>query len=130
MPDLLEMARQVDFISVHCPLIPQTQHLINSDVLTAMKPDGILVNAARGPIVDEKALYQALKEKKIAAAGLDVFDQEPPEPDNPLFELDNVVLTPHLSGFTHEGRKRMGMTAAEDILRVLRGEPPKYLVKP
>jgi phosphoglycerate dehydrogenase-like enzyme len=80
--------------------------------------------------VDEKALYEALREKKIAAAGLDVFDQEPPEPDNPLFELDNVVLTPHLSSFTHEGRERMGMTAAEDILRVLRGETPKYQVKP
>ncbi len=130
MSDLLEMARQVDFISVHCPLIPQTRHLINSDFLSAMKSDGILVNAARGPLVDEKALYEALKEKKIAAAGLDVFDQEPPEPDNPLFELDNVVLTPHLASFTDEGRKRMGVTAAEDILRVLRGEPPKYPVKP
>ena len=130
MSDLLEMARQVDFISVHCPLIPQTHHLINSDLLSAMKSDGILVNAARGPIVDEKALYDALKEKKIAAAGLDVFDQEPPEPDNPLFELDNIILTPHLAAFTDEGRKRMGVTAAEDILRVLRGEPPKYPVKP
>lgn len=128
--DLLEMATQVDIISVHCPLIPQTRHLINRDVLAAMKHNGILVNAARGPIVDEKALYEALREKKIAAAGLDVFDQEPPEPDNPLFELDNVVLTPHLSSFTHEGRERMGMTAAEDILRVLRGETPKYQVKP
>lgn len=130
MSDLLEMAGQVDFISVHCPLISETHHLINAEVLAAMKPDGILVNAARGPIVDEKALYEALREKKIAAAGLDVFDQEPPEADNPLFELDNVVLTPHLASFTHEGRKRMGMTAAEDILRVLRGEPPKYQVKP
>ena len=130
MSDLLEMAKQVDFLSVHCPLIPQTRRLINSDVLSAMKPDGILVNAARGPIVDEKALYEALKQKKIAAAGLDVFDQEPPEADNPLFELDNVILTPHLAGFTHEGRKRMGLTAAEDILRVLRGEQPKYQVKP
>ena len=128
--DLLEMAGRVDVISVHCPLIPQTHHLINSDVLAAMKPDAILVNAARGPIVDEKALYEALNEKKIAAAGLDVFEHEPTEPDNPLFELDNVVLTPHLSSFTHEGRKRMGMTAAEDILRVLRGEPPQYPVKP
>ena len=130
MSDLLEMARQVDFISVHCPLIPQTHHLINSDLLSAMKSDGILVNAARGPIVDEKALYEALKEKKIAAAGLDVFDQEPPEPDNPLFELDNIILTPHVAAFTDEGRKRMGVTAAEDILRVLRGEPPKYPVTP
>ena len=80
--------------------------------------------------MDEKALYEALKEKKIAAAGLDVFDREPPEPDNPLFELENVILTPHLASLTHEGRKRMGVTAAEDILRVLRGEQPKYQVKP
>jgi len=130
MSDLFEMARQVDFISVHCPLVPQTHHLINTDVLSAMKSNGILVNAARGPIVDEQALYEALKEKKIAAAGLDVFNQEPPEPDNPLFELDNIVITPHLASFTDEGRKRMGVTAAEDILRVLRGEPPKYPVKP
>ena len=128
--DILEFARQVDFISVHCPLIPQTRHLINADVLSAMKSNGILVNAARGPIVDEKALYEALQKKKISAAGLDVFEQEPPQPDNPLFGLDNIVLTPHLAGFTEEGRKRMGLTAAEDILRVLRGEPPKYPVKP
>ena len=130
MSDLLEFARQVDFISVHLPLIPQTQHLINREVLSAMKPEGILVNAARGPIVDEKALYEELKEKEIAAAGLDVFDQEPPETNNPLFELDNIVVTPHLASFTDEGRRRMGVTAAEDILRVLRGEPPKYPVTP
>lgn len=73
---------------------------------------------------------ERLKRKKIAAAGLDVFEQEPTEPENPLYELDNVVLTPHLSGFTHEGRKRMAMTAAEDILRVLRGESPENPVKP
>ena len=66
----------------------------------------------------------------IAAAGLDVVNQEPPEPDNPLFELDNIVVTPHLAGFTEEGKKRMGMTAAEDILRVFRGEPPVYPIKP
>ncbi len=130
MPDLLEFAGQVDFISVHCPLVPQTRHLINKDMLSAMKSEGILVNAARGPIVDENALYEALKEQKIAAAGLDVFDQEPPEPDNPLFRLDNIVVTPHLASFTDEGRRRMGVTAAEDILRVLKGDPPKYPVTP
>ena len=80
--------------------------------------------------MDEHALYEALKENNIAAAGLDVFDQEPPEPDNPLFELDNIVITPHIASFTDEGRRRMGVTAAEDILSVLRGEPPKYPVKP
>jgi len=130
VPDLLELVGQVDFVSVHCPLIPQTRHLINSEVLSAMKPEGILVNAARGPIVDEKALYEALKEKKIAAAGLDVFDQEPPEKNNPLYELDNVVVTPHVAAFTHEGRRRMGMMAVENVLSVLRGEPPENPVTP
>ena len=130
MPDLMEMVRQIDFLSVHCPLIPQTRHIINKEVLDAMKPDAYLINASRGPTVDEEALITALKENKIAGAGLDVLDQEPPAPDNPLFSLDNVVLTPHVAGFTDEGKRRMGVTAAEDILRVFRGEKPKYPVTP
>jgi len=128
MSDLMEMVRQIDFLSVHCPLIPQTRHIINKEVLDAMKPDAYLINASRGPTVDEEALIAALKENKIAGAGLDVLDQEPPAPDNPLFLLDNVVLTPHVAGFTDEGKRRMGVTAAEDILRVFRGEKPKYPV--
>jgi len=130
MSDLMEMVRQIDFLSVHCPLIPQTRHIINKEVLDAMKPDAYLINASRGPTVDEEALIAALKENKIAGAGLDVLDQEPPAPDNPLFSLDNVVLTPHVAGFTDEGKRRMGVTAAEDILRVFRGEKPKYPVTP
>lgn len=128
MSDLMEMVRQIDFLSVHCPLIPQTRHIINKEVLDAMKPDAYLINASRGPTVDEEALIAALKENKIAGAGLDVLDQEPPAPDNPLFSLDNVVLTPHIAGFTDEGKRRMGVTAAEDILRVFRGEKPIYPV--
>jgi D-3-phosphoglycerate dehydrogenase / 2-oxoglutarate reductase len=128
MTDLMEMAGQIDFLSVHCPLIPQTRHIINAEVLEAMKPEAYLINASRGPTVDEEALIAALKENKIAGAGLDVFDQEPPATDNPLFSLDNVVLTPHVAGFTDEGKRRMGVTAAEDILRVLRGEKPVYPV--
>jgi D-3-phosphoglycerate dehydrogenase len=130
MSDLMEMVSQIDFLSVHCPLIPQTHHIINKEVLDAMKPDAYLINASRGPTVDEEALIAALKENKIAGAGLDVLDQEPPAPDNPLFSLDNVVLTPHVAGFTDEGKRRMGVTAAEDILRVFRGEKPKYPVTP
>jgi len=128
MSDLMEMVSQIDFLSVHCPLIPQTHHIINKEVLDAMKPEAYLINASRGPTVDEEALIAALKENKIAGAGLDVLDQEPPAPDNPLFSLDNVVLTPHVAGFTDEGKRRMGVTAAEDILRVFRGEKPKYPV--
>jgi len=130
MSDLMEMVRQIDFLSVHCPLVPQTRHIINKEVLDAMKPDAYLINASRGPTVDEEALIAALKENKIAGAGLDVLDQEPPATDNPLFSLDNVVLTPHVAGFTDEGKRRMGVTAAEDILRVFRGEKPKYPVTP
>lgn len=128
MPDLIEMARQVDFISLHCPLTPQTRHIVGTAVLGAMKPDAYLINASRGPTVDEAALVKALKENRIAGAGLDVFEAEPPAPDNPLFSLENVVLTPHLASFTDEGRRRMGVTAAQDVLRVLRGEEPKYPV--
>ncbi len=128
MTDVLEMAGRVDFLSIHCPLIPETRHIVNTDLLEAMKPDAYLINASRGPTVDETALIDALREKKIAGAGLDVFDQEPPSQDNPLFALDNVVLTPHVAGFTEEGKRRMAVTAAEEILRVFNGQAPKYPV--
>jgi phosphoglycerate dehydrogenase-like enzyme len=93
-----------------------------------MKPEAILINAARGPVVDETALIEALQTNRIAGAGLDVFDPEPPGADNPLFSMDNVVLTPHLASGTREGRRRMGLTVAADVLRVLRGEPPEFPV--
>jgi D-3-phosphoglycerate dehydrogenase len=128
--DLLEMAREVNILSVHCPAIPQTYHLVNAAVLEALGPEGILVNAARGQIVDEAALVRALTGGGLAAAGLDVYDPEPPAVDNPLFQLDNVVLTPHLASFTEEGRRRMGLMVAEDVLRVLRGERPLYPANP
>jgi len=103
---------------------------VNAQVLEALGPGGFLINASRGPVVDESALIQALKENTIAGAGLDVFDPEPPAKNNPLFELDNVVLTPHLASFTDQGRRRMGMMVAEDVLSVLRGEAPKYQANP
>ena len=89
-----------------------------------------MVNASRGPVVDEKALIAALQNNVIAGAAVDVFDPEPPKPDNPLFQLDNIVLTPHLASFTDQGRRRMGMMVAEDVLRVLRGEKPLYPANP
>lgn len=130
VPDLKEMASKVDFLSLHCPLTTQTRHMINSQVLEAMKPSAILVNAARGPVVEEKALYKALKQKSILTTGLDVFEHEPPDSANPLLELDNITITPHFAAFTEEGRRRMGVTAAKDILRVLKGDAPVYPVKP
>ena len=128
--DLVEMAKVVDVLSIHVPLNEMTRHLVNGDVIGALGPDGILINAARGPVTDEAALVEALQSGKLAGAGLDVFDPEPPENDNPLFQLDQVVLSPHVASATHEGRRRMGLMAAEDALRALRGERPQDLANP
>lgn len=127
---LVALAGLADVLTLHAPLTPDTRHLVSREVLRAMKPDAILINASRGPVVDEAALIEALRERRIGGAGIDVFDSEPPARDNPLFQLDNVVLTPHIASFTEEARRLMGMTVAEDILRVLRGERPEYLANP
>lgn len=128
--DLLELARTVDFLSVHIPLNATTHHLISENVIRAMKPGTVLINASRGAVVDEAALIEALQEGHLGGAGLDVFDPEPPAPDNPLLQLDQVVLTPHVGSFTDEGRRLMGMTVVEDILRVLHGQTPQYSANP
>lgn len=128
--DLLEVMSQADFVSVHTPLIPQTRGLIGEREIAAMKPTAYLVNTSRGPVVDEEALILALQEGRIAGAGLDVFDPEPPDRANPLLSMDNVVATPHLSSFTDEGRVRMGVGVAEQVLQVLRGERPQFLADP
>lgn len=128
--NLDDMASNVDFLSVHTPATLQTHHMVNQSVLKSLGKNGYLINCARGPVVDELALIAALKEGVIAGAGLDVYDPEPPHSNNPLFGLDNVTLTPHLASFTDEGRRRMGMMVAEDVLRVFRGEPPMYPANP
>jgi D-3-phosphoglycerate dehydrogenase len=128
--DLLELAGMVDILSIHSPLTDRSKHLVNREVLQAMKPGAILVNASRGPLVDEAALIEALQSGYLGGAGLDVYDPEPPATDNPLFQMDNVALTPHLASFTDEGRQRMGLMAVEDVLRVLRGEEPLHLANP
>ena len=129
-PDLLEMMSQADFVSIHTPLIPQTRGLIGEREIAAMKPTAYLINTSRGPVVDEKALIRALQEGRIAGAGLDVFDPEPPKPDNPLLLMDNVVASPHFSAFTDEGRARMGLGVVRQVLQVLRGERPQHLADP
>jgi D-3-phosphoglycerate dehydrogenase len=128
--DLIQMADQVDILSIHAPLTDETRHLVNRDVIRALGPTGILVNASRGALVDEGALIEALQQGALGGAGLDVYDPEPPSPLNPLFAMDSVVLTPHMGSATDEGRRNMGLTVAEDTLRVLRGEEPQYLVNP
>ena len=128
--NLVELAGMVDILTVHSPLTGQTRHLVSRAVIAAMKPGAILINTSRGPVVDEAALIEALQAGRLGGAGLDVYEQEPPDPDNPLFQMDRVALTPHLASFTDEGRRRMGLMAVEDALRVLRGERPLHLVNP
>jgi D-3-phosphoglycerate dehydrogenase len=128
--DLAELAGQVDILSIHSPLTGETHHLISRDVIQAMKPGAMLVNVSRGPVVDEAALIEALQSGHLGGAGLDVYESEPPSPDNPLFQMDQVALTPHLASFTEEGRRRMGLMAVEEVLRALRGEKPLHLANP
>jgi phosphoglycerate dehydrogenase-like enzyme len=130
VPDLVELAGQVDVLSVHTPLTPDTRRLINRDVIRALKPGAILVNTSRGPVVDQAALIEALRDGHLGGAGLDVYDPQPPAPDNPLLAFDQVVLTPHVASFTREGRRRMGLTIVDDVLSALRGEEPLYLANP
>ncbi|MFC2015951.1 hydroxyacid dehydrogenase [Chloroflexota bacterium] len=130
MPELTALAGAVDLLTIHVPLTPGTRHLINEAVIRAMVPGALLINTSRGPVVDEKALIAALLDGHLGGAGLDVYEPQPPLPDNPLLGLQQVVLTPHVASFTHEGRRRMGLTVVEDVLRVLRGEPPQYLANP
>ena len=124
LKDLMEKA---DFISLHLPHIKETHHIINAEMLSHMKPTGYIINCARGGTIDEKALYDALKNRSIAGAALDVFEEEPPG-DSPLFTLENLVATPHLGANTIEGQIRAGTVCAEQIIKVLRGETPDYWV--
>ena len=119
-----------DFIALCCPLTPETRHLVDARRIALMKPKAILVNVARGPVVDQAALVAALRARRIGGAGLDVFEQQPLLPGDPLFELDNVVLTPHLAGMSVESMQRTSVIAAEDTLRILAGEKPVNFFNP
>ncbi|HEX2828288.1 MAG TPA: NAD(P)-dependent oxidoreductase [Burkholderiales bacterium] len=120
--------RESDIVTLHAPFDATTHHMVNERTLGLMKKDAILINCARGELVDEAALYSALKGGKIWAAGLDTYDPEPPKPDNPLFTLPNVVLTPHAAGPTWESwPKRFGNSYA-NVQRVARGEAPLWVV--
>jgi glyoxylate reductase len=127
--DLATLLRESDFVTLHTPLIPETRHLINAQTLRTMKKTAYLVNAARGPVVDEAALVQALTEGWIAGAGLDVFEEEPRVHPG-LIGLPNVVLTPHIASASHETRLRMATLAVENCLAVLEGKRPPTPVNP
>jgi len=127
---LNELLKKSDFIFIACPLTDKTLGMIGEEEFASMKHSALLINVARGHIVSHDALVQALREGQIAGAGTDVYDQEPLPLDDPLLSLDNVVLTPHLASNTIECRRRMAVTVAEEVLRVLHGEKPKYAVNP
>lgn len=125
--ELAELMGKADFISLHLPHIPKTHHIIDGKMISKMKSTAYLINCARGGTVDEEALYNALKNGNIAGAGLDVFEQEPPE-DSPLLQLDNIMLTPHIGANTKEGQIRAGTVCAEQIIKVLDGKEPDFCV--
>lgn len=128
--DLDTIVQQADFLSLHTPLTATTRHLINAAVLRQMKPTAILINTARGPIVDQAALYVALRDGVIAGAALDVTDPEPIAPDDPLLTLDNCLITPHIASASVATRTKMATMAAENLLAGLRGEPLPHPVNP
>jgi len=118
----------VDYLSLHAPHIPATHHMINRKALATMKKGAFLINAARGQLVDEKAVAQALKSGRLGGAALDVLSSEPPDPKSPIFDAPNILLTPHMAGSTQECLDTIAGTAGADIARFLQGKRPKFPV--
>ena len=127
---LQELLSHSDFMVLACPLTPQTRYLVNRETISRMKTSAWLINIGRGAVVQEEALIEALRTKRIAGAMLDVYEHYRLEPGHPLFALDNVILTPHLAAVTKESRARASVAAADEMLRILRGERPRNLVNP
>ena len=126
--DLETLRLHSDFISLHCPVLPETRHLVNENFLNSTKKGAYLINTARGELIDESALMRALNTGQIAGAALDAFEKEPPDPTNPLLQSEKVICTPHLGAQTDGSTNNMGEMALNECLRVLGGEPPKYQV--
>ena len=125
-----ELLTESDFISLHVPLTEKTKHLIGREQFAKMKPTAVLVNSSRGPVVDQKALYEALKSNTIFAAGLDVTETEPISPDDPLLTLDNVIILPHIASGSYITREKMAVMAVDNIIAGLRGEKLPECVNP
>ena len=119
-----------DFVILACPLTAETKGLASRARIASMRKNAVLVNVARGPVVDEAAITEALQQRRIRGAALDVFDKQPLAPDHPLMKLDNVVLTPHQAGLTVEAVERMSEGAARETVRILKGEKPLNFVNP
>ena len=123
-----ELLARSDYISIHCPLTPATHHLIDAAALRRMRPSAILINTARGPIVDQAALLEALREGRIAGAALDVADPEPPPAGDPLLSAPNLIVAPHIGSATHTAREQMATLAVDNLLAALDGEPMPHPV--
>ena len=119
---------EADFITIHTPLTDETRHLVNAKMLSLMKPTAYLVNTSRGPMVDHEALAEALREKKIAGAAIDVYDTEPPEQTYPLLGLENAILTPHLAWYSEDAGQKIREDIVEDVDLALSGKPPRWCV--
>ena len=130
MVELKHLLSDSDFLSIHVPLTDETKHFFGKDELRTMKKTAYLVNTSRGPIIDEKALYVALKEKWIAGAALDVMEKEPPDWEDPLLKLDNIIITPHISFYSEESYVELKTKVAESVRAVLKGELPRAMVNP
>jgi len=130
MASLEEVLRQSDFVSLHPVLTPETAHLVNAQRLALMKPTAYLVNTSRGGVIDEPALIAALQAGKLAGAGLDVFEKEPPDTDNPLLHMDNVIGTPHGLSHADESVRRCAQMTEENVLAIVGGKRPPYIVNP
>lgn len=120
---LEELLKSSDFVSLHCPLTPATRHIINKERLNMMKPSAFIINTARGALINEADLIEALKDGKIAGAGLDVQEEEPPKLDNPLYEMENVILTPHIGWKCFESRQRLIELLAKNVEEFINGTP-------
>ena len=125
---LEELFRRSDILCVNCPLTPETHHIVNAERLALMKPTAYFINTARGPIVDQKALTKVLQENRIAGAGLDVFEQEPTDPDDPLLKLDNIIAAPHALCWTDQCFAGNGAADIKAVLDVMKGQPPRGVV--
>jgi len=127
--DIQQLCKDADFITLHVPYNEKTHHLIGKAELNKMKPTSFLINCARGGVIDSKALYECLKDNRIAGAGIDVFESEPPtQMDKKLFQLDNIIITPHIAGITDETARELAISSAEQVLQVLNNERPKNIV--
>ncbi len=127
-PALDGLLGQADYVSIHVPLTGRTRHLLDARALRLMRPHSVLINVARGGIVDQDALVEALRRQSLRGAGLDVFDTEPLAPDSPLFQLENVVLTPHVAGVTTGTSRRRAGAVAENVRRTAAGLPPLFAI--